>query len=126
MSVAAKMRLTKIEISEGKKRQLYLVPKEAAQAVATLLDNYTENLEGEDGSIDAFNLYPHLKDPVKRAATVFQGIRLRHGLTQKEMGDKIGLNQTDVSKIEKGERPIGKKLAMRIGKALGIDYKRFL
>ncbi|MBI2606134.1 MAG: helix-turn-helix transcriptional regulator [Deltaproteobacteria bacterium] len=126
MSVAAKMRLTKIEISEGKKRKLYLVPKEAAEAVATLLGGFDERQNEDEGPIDAFDLYPHLKDPVKRAATVFQGIRLRHGLTQKEMGDKLGLHQTDVSKIEKGERSIGKKLAIRIGKALGIDYKRFL
>ncbi len=42
------------------------------------------------------------------------------------MGKKIGLHQTDVSKIEKGERPIGRNLALRIGKALRIDYKRFL
>ena len=32
----------------------------------------------------------------------------------------------DVSKIEQGERSIGKKLAMRIGEALKINYKRFL
>lgn len=126
MSVAGKTRLTKIEISEGKKRKLYLVPKEIAQAMSLLLESKEGSSQGSQESIDAFDLYPHLKDPVKRAATVFQGIRLRHGLTQKEMGKKIGLHQTDVSKIEKGERPIGKRLAMRIGKALRIDYKRFL
>jgi plasmid maintenance system antidote protein VapI len=42
------------------------------------------------------------------------------------MAEKIGVNQGDLSKMEKGARPIGKKLAMRIGKALGIDYRRFL
>lgn len=127
MSVAAKTRLAKIEISEGRKRKLYLVPKEVAQGMSVLLDGFTENQEqDDDGSIDAFELYPDLKDPVRRAAIVFQGIRLRLGLTQKEMGDKLDLHQTDVSKIEKAERPIGKKLAMRIGKTFKIDYKRFL
>ncbi|OFZ80874.1 MAG: hypothetical protein A2583_04630 [Bdellovibrionales bacterium RIFOXYD1_FULL_53_11] len=126
MSVAVKMRLTKIEISAENKSKLYLVPKETAQAVSTLLDGYSEKNEEEKGTIDATDLYPHLKDPIRRIATVFQGIRLRSGLTQKEMGKKIGIHQTDVSKIEKGERSIGKKLAIRIGKALGIDYKRFL
>ena len=126
MSVAAKMRLTKIEISEGKRKKLYLVSKDAANAVSTLLDNLNSKDNSKEDSIDALDLYPELKDPIKRVATVFQGIRLRHGFTQKQMGDKIGLHQTDVSKIEKGERPIGKKLAIRIGKALGIDYKRFL
>ena len=126
MSVVAKTRLTKIEISEGKKKKLYLVPNETANAVSTILENLSSNEKYASESIDALDLYPDLKDPTKRIATVFQGIRLRHGFTQAEMGEKIGLHQTDVSKIEKGERPIGKKLAMRIGKALGIDYKRFL
>jgi DNA-binding XRE family transcriptional regulator len=127
MSVLVKTRLTKIEISEGKKRKLYLVPKEVAQGMSVLLEGFTEKRDQDDeGSIDAFDLYPDLKDPVKRAAIVFQGIRTRLGLTQKEMGEKLGLHQTDVSKIEKAERTIGKKLATRIGKTFKIDYKRFL
>jgi DNA-binding XRE family transcriptional regulator len=127
MSAAVRARLTEIEIRVGKRRKLYLVPREAGEAVSTLLDGFSARLEeGKDDSIDAFALYPELKDPVKRAATVFHGIRLRQGLTQREMGKKLGLHQTDISKIEKGERPIGRKLATRIGKVLGIDYKRFL
>lgn len=127
MSVAVKMPLIKIEISRGKKRRLYLVPKSAANAVATLLDGLDESDPAtDDDSIDATELYPDLKDQTKRAAIVFQGIRLRQGLTQKQMAERIGITQGDVSKIEKGERSIGKKLALRIGRALGIDYKRFL
>lgn len=127
MSAVGKMPLTKIEISEGRRRKLYLVSREAGHAVSTLLEGFRgRSEEGQDGWIDASALYPDLKDPVKRAATVFHGIRLRHGLTQKEMGKKLGLHQTDVSKIEKGERRIGRNLAVRIGKALGIDYRRFL
>ena len=122
MSVAVKMHLIKIEITEGKKQRLYLVPKDAAQAVATLLKGFDK----AEKSIDARELYPELNDPVKRAAIAFHGTRLRLGLTQKEMAEKLGLSQSDVSKIEKGEREISRKLAMRIGEKLGIDYKRFL
>ncbi len=127
MSEAVKVRLTKIEISEGKKRKLYLVPNETSRAVSTLLDGLTaKTYADEASSVDVFDLYPDLKDSTKRAGIVFHGIRLREGLSQKQMGEKVGLHQTDVSKIEKGERAIGKKLAVRIGKSLGIDYKRFL
>jgi len=124
MSVAAKTRLIKIEITEGKKHQFYLVPRSAAQAVATLLKNFDEG--DEEGSVNARELYPELNDPVKRVAIAFHGTRLRLGLTQKQMAEKIGLSQSDVSKIEKGEREISRKLAIRIGEKLGIDYKRFL
>ena len=124
MSEAVKMPLIKIQINEGKKRKLYLVGKEAAHAVETILDQLNES--GDSGSISALELFPDLKDPMKTAGIALRGVRLRLELNQKQMAEKIGIAQGDVSKIEKGERPVGKKLAMRIGKALGVDYKRFL
>lgn len=125
MSVVAKTPLIKIEITEGKKHKLYLVRKEEAHAVETILRSLDDRGSG-DGFIAAKDLFPEIEDPIKGPAMSFHGIRLRHRLTQKQMAEKIGVSQSDVSKIEKGERPIGKKLAMRIGKALGIDYRRFL
>ena len=124
MSVVAKTPLIKIEVSEGKKRKkLYLVPKEAAHAVETLLSQLDES---DDGYIPATELFPDLGDPKKTPGIALRGVRLRMGFTQKRMAEKIGVTQGDLSKMEKGERAIGKKLAMRIGKALGIDYRRFL
>jgi DNA-binding XRE family transcriptional regulator len=125
MSVAAKTPLIKIEVSQGKKRKLYLVSAADAAAVEVILGRLNDRSSDED-YVDAEVLSPHLKDPIKGPATSFHGIRLRHGLTQKQMAEKIGVSQSDVSKMEKGERPIGKKIAMRIGEALGIDYRRFL
>ena len=125
MSVAVKTPLIKIEVSRGKKRKLYLVSPADAAAVEAILGRFEERASDTD-FIDADVLYPDLNDPIKGPAISFHGVRLRHGLTQKQMAEKIGVSQSDVSKMEKGERPIGKKLAMRIGEALKIDYKRFL
>jgi len=124
MPVTAKTRLIKIEITEGRKHRLYLVPQEAAHAVATLLEGLDEG--HDEKAVKAHELYPELNDPVKRSAIAFHGTRLRLGLTQKQMAERIGLSQSDVSKIEKGERENSRKLALRIGKVLGIDYRRFL
>lgn len=123
MSVAVKTHLIKIEVSEGKKRKLYLVSEENAHAVQTLLGQLDES---HDKAVPATDLFPDLADPKKTPGIALRGIRLRLDLTQKEMAEKIEVSQGDLSKIEKGERPVGKKLAMRIGKKLGIDYKRFL
>ena len=123
MSVVAKTPLIKIEVHEGKKRKLYLVPKAAAHAVEMLLGHLDEN---GDGSIPAVELFPDLSDPKKTPGIALRGVRLRLELTQNQMAEKIGVSQGDLSKMEKGERPIGKKLALRIGKTLGIDYRRFL
>jgi DNA-binding XRE family transcriptional regulator len=124
MSVAEETPLIKIEISEGKRRKLYLVPKKAADAVEAILWQLDESEIG--GWIAAEELFPDLKDSKKAAGIALRGVRLRLGLTQKQMSEKTGISQGDISKIEKGERTVGKKLATRIGKALGIDYRRFL
>lgn len=124
MSVAVKTLLIKIQVDEGKKRKLYLVPKDAAHAVEAILDRLDES--EDSGSIPATELFPELKDSKKAAGIALHGVRLRLGLTQKQMADKVGISQGDISKIEKGERSVGKRLAMRIGKSLGVDYKRFL
>ena len=123
MSAVAKTPLIKIEVSEGKKRKLYLVSEENAHAVETLLGHLDESNES---SIPATELFPNLADPKKTPGIALRGIRLRLELTQKQMAEKIGVTQGDLSKLEKGERPIGKNLALRIGKTLGIDYRRFL
>src|SRR4051812_10140999 len=117
MSGATKVRLIKIEVTEGKKSKLYLVPRDTANAVETLLHQFDQ---GDEGSISATELFPDLADPKKTPGIALRGVRLRLDLTQKEMSEKIGVTQGDLSKMEKGERPIGKKLAMRIGKALKI------
>ena len=123
MSVVVKAPLIKIEVNEGKKRKHYLVPKEMANAVELLLGKLDESNEG---FIPATDLFPDLADPKKTPGIALRGVRLRLELTQKEMAKRIGVTQGDLSKMEKSERVIGKRLAVRIGKALGIDYRRFL
>ena len=123
MSVAVKMPLIKIEISEGKKTKLYLVPKSAANALAVLLEGYSEN---DEDSVPAEDVFPDLKDPSKHPMITFRGIRAKAGLSQKELAERLEIAQADVSNIERGKREIGKALAKRIEKEFKIDYRRFL
>ena len=123
MSVVAKTPLIKIEFSEGKRRKLYLLTEESAGAFKTLLNQLDQS---DEGFIPATEHFPDFGDSKKTPGIALRGVRHRLGLTQKKMATKIGVGQGDLSKMEKGERPIGKKLAMRIGKKLGIDYRRFL
>ncbi|HWU44546.1 MAG TPA: helix-turn-helix transcriptional regulator, partial [Bdellovibrio sp.] len=62
----------------------------------------------------------------KRVGIIFRGIRFKHDLTQAEVAKKLGLDQSDISKIENGRRSIGKALAKKIEKEFGIDYRRLL
>lgn len=53
-------------------------------------------------------------------------LRLRKGLTQAALSGRTGIPQRHLSEMENGRRPIGKKLARVLGRALEVDYRVFL
>lgn len=125
MPVAAKMRRTEITITEGKKTSKFLLSLETGRGLLSLLKGL-KNDNSDNDSVPAEEVFPDLKDPVKRIGIIFRGIRFKNNLTQAEVAMRLGLDQSDISKIEKGKRPIGKILAKRIEQEFGIDYRRFL
>jgi len=54
------------------------------------------------------------------------GLRYREGLSQAEFGKAIGIDQSNISKMESGKRAIGVNVAKRIGATFNIDYRLFL
>jgi len=54
------------------------------------------------------------------------GLRYREKLTQKELGDLIGIKQSNISLMEKGKRRIGKDVAKRLANVFNTDYRKFL
>ncbi len=61
-----------------------------------------------------------------QGAVLLRGLRNREGITQAELGKLLNVEQTNISKMERGLRPIGKSLAMRIAKVFKTDYRLFL
>jgi len=59
-------------------------------------------------------------------AMALKGLRLREGWTQAQLAHKLAIAHYNISKMENGTRPIGKKMAMRLAKVLGTDYRVFL
>lgn len=57
-----------------------------------------------------------------------RGIRLREGLTQKQLAVKLGpeVSQHHISEMENRKRTISKDMAKRLGKILHADYRMFL
>lgn len=125
MSGVAKMRRTEITITEGRRTTKFRLSPEAGHGLLTLLKSI-ENDNVSKESVSAEEIFPDLKDPAKRIGIVFRGIRYKNNLTQAEVAHKLGLDQSDVSKIEKGKRSIGKALAKKIEQEFKIDYRRFL
>ena len=64
--------------------------------------------------------------PDYNASVALQGARNREGLTQKKLAHQLGINQTHISEMEHGKRPIGKEMARRLAKILNVDYRVFL
>jgi len=55
-----------------------------------------------------------------------RALRTMRNMRQSVLAKKIGVRPQQISDMEKGRAPIGKKMAMRIGEALNMDYKHFL
>jgi DNA-binding XRE family transcriptional regulator len=52
-------------------------------------------------------------------------MRQMRKMTQQELADKLGVSKQQISNMEKGRSPIGKKMAIRLGKALNRPYSNF-
>lgn len=127
MSGAVKMRHTEITIKQGKTILRFELPTDLGGHVVDLLRGLEANLhEDSGGFVSASEVFPDIKDHGKRIGIIFRGLRLKSGLTQVEVARQLGIDQADVSKIEKGKRSIGKVLAKKIEKEFGIDYRRLL
>lgn len=128
MSGVVKMRHTEIIIKQGTETTKFKLPLKAGRGLVSLLGGMLEKVMnvGHQESVPAAEVFHDLKDPAKRVGILFRGIRAKKDLTQQEVAERLGIDQSDVSKIEKGKRSIGKALAKKIEKEFGIDYRRLL
>lgn len=123
---AKKRRIDAVEITIGKSRpRLFLVPKEKAQGLVQVLKEF-EISDNTTGFVEVNEVFPELADDKKRPAAALRGARLKEGLSQVALAEKLGVTQGDLSKMENAKRPIGKKMAIRLGETLRIDYRIFL
>jgi HTH-type transcriptional regulator / antitoxin HigA len=66
------------------------------------------------------------------ATAAIQGFELlralldAHNLTQQEMANKLGINQSNLSRILRGERSISHKLAVKLEKLFLVPVNQFL
>ncbi|HLE01808.1 MAG TPA: helix-turn-helix transcriptional regulator [Bdellovibrionota bacterium] len=122
---AKKHRTDEVEVMIGgnSRPRLFLVPKEKAQGLVQVLKEFEVSA---DNAVDANEVFPELDDKKQRPAAVLRGARQKESLSQIELAGRLGVTQGDLSKMENGKRPIGRKMAMRLGKLLKIDYRVFL
>src|ERR1700722_3565550 len=83
-------------------------------------------IEQEERAMFAADYFKESYGDFPRWAVLLSGLRNREGLTQKELGEMIGVAQYHISRMEHGTRPIGKIVAQRLAKLFKTDYRLFL
>lgn len=72
------------------------------------------------------DLFKKRIDEKTEQGLLLTGLRLREGYTQKQLGNLIGVSQTNVCAMENGRRPISKKTAQKLAALFKVKYQRFL
>ncbi len=121
---AKKPRTEEIRVHIGKGRpRLFVVSKDKAQGMMHLLSDFEVK---EEGGVPWREAFGDLHKKYTEAGATLQGARLKAGLTQVQLAEKLGVTQSDVSNMEHGRRPIGKNMAKRLAQILDVDYRVFL
>lgn len=59
-------------------------------------------------------------------AVHLRGFRVRDGLTQLQLAQRLGIRQSQISEMERGKRSIGKAFAKKLADFFHTDYRSFL
>jgi ribosome-binding protein aMBF1 (putative translation factor) len=103
----------------------FQVPKETARAVLVLLKGVAGSDEQTVLASES-EAIKKLDQKYSRPGACLQGARVKEGMSQVELAEKLGISQSNLSKMELGKRPIGKGMAKRIASLLKIDYRIFM
>jgi len=128
MSAVAKTHLTErvtIKIG-GNQAEIFYLQKPVANNLLQLIKSFQPQENAKKDWVEFSEAFPELNDPAKRIAAALRGARYKAELTQVELAKRLEITQGDLSKMEHGKRPVGKKLAQRIAKIVDVDYRVFL
>jgi DNA-binding XRE family transcriptional regulator len=98
------------------------IPADSFDLVAALIARLGGQVMGEDGDVVTI---PPIPEP-ERVGRMLKGLRLREGLTQKELADALGVPQSHISAYEKNKRPIPAAKAEQLGTLLHTVPSHFL
>lgn len=119
----------KVTVQKGKKTINYKIPSSChiQDKLEILLEPWKEDLITPwEEAIPWETVAADRIEKYKKSGLVLRGARLREGVSQKKLSELSGVSQDNISKIEHGKRPVGEKVAKRLGEALHFDYHLLL
>ncbi len=105
------------------KKVSYSIPLSRLEDVEAFLEKQCED---DDSPVAWEILAKERIEKYKKSGLVLRGMRYREGLSQKELAEKSGVTQNEISNIENGKRTVGKKIAEKLAKVLNFDYRLLL
>jgi len=84
-----------------------------------------ENDDDELIEISESDWFKEMQAKIK-PGDALRSLRTMREMKQKELAEKLGIEPRQISDMESGRAPISKKMAVKLGKALNINYKHFL
>ena len=122
MSVPMKRLPTEIQVNLGGKVLKFTdIPSSKLKPILRSLEGYKE---------EGIPWRELAKDRIKAAggesAYMVKTARQSADMTQAELAKRLKMPQSNISQIETGDRPVGKKLAKRLSKIFDLDYRVFL
>lgn len=90
------------------------------------LEKYAEVQEEDDKPVAWEELAKDRIAKYKKVGLVLRGMCCRENMSQKELSERSGISQNEISKIENGKRTVGEKVAKKLAEALKFNYQLLL
>jgi DNA-binding XRE family transcriptional regulator len=120
MSAHAKKRLTEIILKSSKGTKSFRIPKKEEGKILKLLKPY------EEETVSWRDVFEEDIEKYGEPGLALRGSRAKNNLTQTQLAEELGIEQSSISAMENGRRTIGKAMAKRLAKILNVDYRIFL
>lgn len=82
-----------------------------------------DDKKGDSVPVESTDFWREMNE--NRVGNLLEGYRLKAGLTQAQMAEKVGVRQNMLSDYENGKRRLTKAMAKRFAETLGVKVERF-
>ena len=88
----------------------------------TTFDELKDELWGKRGTPEREEMERQLKEEVEacRLGEIIRKARTEQNLTQEELGERVGVQKSQISRLEKGKNPVTLRTLTRVFRALGV------
>ena len=116
--------LSELKIESPSGDMIYFkIPKQVVSEVLSLIDVYQIEESKLKGWRKALNKEI---EKISEPALMLKGARVKKGMTQKKLADRLGITQVYISQLENSRKEINKSLAKEFEKIFDLNYKVFL